>query len=155
MKQGVVFVLASAMLLTAVTAAHIVAPLPEGAPLRSSAKAATASDPAPQAMKPVVETSGVRPPMEARQAPVPLHMRERPPVIVPQTAEGAAVAMPAPAAATDVEGGSFAKSAIEADGYRSVKNLVAGSDGTWRARALRGQVEVVLTVDREGRVSTE
>lgn len=155
MKQGVVFVLASAVLLAGVTTAHIVAPLPDGAPLRSSAKAATTSDAAPQALKPVVETSGVRPLVEARQAPVPLQMRERPPVNLPQTVESAAVATPALAAATDAEGGSFARSAIEADGYRAVKNIVPGADGTWRARALRGKVEVVLTVDREGRVSTE
>ena len=155
MKQGVVFVLASALLLTAVTAAHIVTPLPDGAPLRSSAKAATASEAAPQAMKPVAETSVIRPLRESSPAPVPLHMRERPPVNLPQTVESAAVATPALAAAADAEGGSFARSAIEADGYRSVKNIVPGADGSWRARALRGKVEVVLTVDREGRVSTE
>jgi hypothetical protein len=54
-----------------------------------------------------------------------------------------------------IEGGGFAKSAIEADGYKSVKNIVAGPDGTWRARAMRGNTEVALTVDRTGRVSYE
>jgi hypothetical protein len=60
-----------------------------------------------------------------------------------------------PSSAGDVEGGGFAKSAIEADGYQSVKNVVTGPDGTWRARAMRGNTEVVLRVDRDGRVSAD
>ena len=155
MKQGVVFVLASAVLLAAVAAAHVMAPMPEGGPLQASAKAATPVDPAPAAARPVADMRVSRPLIDARQAPVPLQMRERPPVVLPAGLEPASVTTASMAPSPDVEGGSFARSAIEADGYKSVKNIVAGPDGTWRARALRGRTEVTLTVDQEGRVSAD
>ncbi|MFN4018776.1 MAG: hypothetical protein ACK4JB_25815 [Reyranella sp.] len=152
MKQGVVFVVASAALVAAVVGAHVVAPLPDGAPFQGSAKAATASDTASAGPTPGVETSA-RPLVEVRQAPVPLLIRERPPAVLTTSAESAAAALPSPA--DDLEGASFARSAIEADGYKSVRNVVTGPDGTWRARAMRGNTEVVLRVDREGRVSAD
>ena len=155
MKQGVVFVLASSVLLAAVAAAHFVAPLPDAAPFQSSAKAATASDPSFSSPKPVGDVPVSKHLMEARQAPVPLQMRERPTAVLSQKIETAAAAMPITAAPSDVERGNFARSAIEADGYRSVKNIVAGPGGTWQARALRGKTEVVLRVDQEGRVSAD
>ena len=80
-------------------------------------------------------------------------MRERPPVSLPPAVETAPVATRA--TTPDAEGGSFAKGAIEADGYKFVKTIAPGPDGTWRARALRGKTEVVVTVDREGRVSAD
>lgn len=155
MKQGVVFVLASSVLLAAVAVAHVMAPLPDGGPLQASAKAATVPAPAVAASRPVAETAVSRPLIDVRQAPVPLQVRERPPIVLPPAVETASATMPPASPTADAEGGSFARSAIEADGYRSVKNIVAGPDGTWRARALRGRTEVVLMVDREGRVSTE
>lgn len=155
MKQGVFFVLASSVLLAAVAAAHFVAPLPDAAPFQSSAKAATASDPSFSSPKPVGDVPVSKHLMEARQAPVPLQMRERPPAVLTQTVEIAAAAMPAAAAPSNVEGGTFARSAIEADGYKAVTNIVAGPGGTWQARALRGKTEVVLRVDQEGRVSAD
>jgi len=147
MKQGHVFVLASSVLLAAVASAHVFAPLPDGTPFRSPVKAATASGSSASSSRPVVE---------ARQAPVPLQTRERPPVALPPTVDTAsAVPPPRTAAASDGEGGNFARGAIEADGYRFVKSIAPGPDGTWRARALRGKTEVVLTVDRDGRVSAD
>jgi hypothetical protein len=46
-----------------------------------------------------------------------------------------------------------AKAAIEADGYKGVRALSRGSDGVWRASALRGQIEVLLSVSPTGSVS--
>jgi len=46
-----------------------------------------------------------------------------------------------------------AKAAIEADGYKVVRALTRGSDGVWKASALRGQFEVQLSVGPTGRVS--
>ena len=46
-----------------------------------------------------------------------------------------------------------AKAAIEADGYKYVRALARGSDGVWKATALRGQAEVQLSVGLTGRVS--
>jgi hypothetical protein len=48
-----------------------------------------------------------------------------------------------------------AKAAIEACGYSEVSMLASGTDGTWRAKAYRGAVEVRLTVDGVGRVSAD
>ncbi len=155
MKQGVVFVLASSVLLAAVAAAHFVAPLPDAAPFQSSAKAAAVSDSASSVPNPAGDRPVSKLLMETRHAPVPLLMRERPPVVMSQTVEAAAAAMPAAADPSVAEGGNFARSAIEADGYRAVKNVVAGPGGTWQARALRGKTEVVLRVDREGHVSVD
>ena len=49
----------------------------------------------------------------------------------------------------------WAKAIIEADGYRNVRSLVRMSDGRWRGLAMRGAVEVTISVDGEGNVSTE
>jgi hypothetical protein len=46
-----------------------------------------------------------------------------------------------------------AKAAIEADGYKGVRALARGSDGVWKASALRGQTEVLLSVGPTGSVS--
>jgi hypothetical protein len=46
-----------------------------------------------------------------------------------------------------------AKAVIEADGYKDVHALSRASDGTWTARALRGETEVSLSVDLAGNVS--
>ena len=155
MKQGVVVVLASSVLLAAVAAAHVLAPLPDAALFQSSAKTATASESAVSVPNPVGDTPVSKHLMEARQAPVPLQMRERPTAVLSQKIETAAAAMPTAAAPSNVEGGTFARSAIEADGYKAVTNIVAGPGGTWQARALRGKTEVVLRVDQEGRVSAD
>ncbi len=155
MKQGVVFVVASSVLLAAVATAHVMAPLPDGAPLQASAKAATVTQTASAAPRPVAEMTGSRPLIEVRHAPVPLQMRERPPVVLPQGLEQASLTTPPTVSPEDGEGRSFARTAIEADGYKTVKSMVAGPDGTWRARALRGRTEVTVTVDRDGRVSAD
>lgn len=149
MKQRLAFMVVSAVLLAGVAGAHMLAPLPEDTPFASSAKAATASV-TPSSAAPVSRLL-----VEVRQAPVPLQMRERPPVVLPPAVETASAALPSQAMAVQVEGGGFAKSAIEADGYKAVKNVTAGPDGTWRAHALRGKTEVVLRVDRDGRVSAD
>jgi len=46
-----------------------------------------------------------------------------------------------------------AKAAIEADGYTGVRALARGSDGVWKASALRGETEVLLSVGPTGSVS--
>lgn len=48
-----------------------------------------------------------------------------------------------------------AKSAIEADGYKRVRIVDKGANGTWRAKAYRGATEVEVVVDSAGRVRTE
>jgi hypothetical protein len=48
---------------------------------------------------------------------------------------------------------AVAKAAIEADGYKDVRALTRGPDGVWKASALRGQTEVLLSVGPTGSVS--
>lgn len=152
MNQGIVFALATTVLAVALAGAHVVAPLPDGMQ-RGTATAATgaqtlqASSGQTPSAKPVLG--------ETRQAPVPLLMRERLPVAAP-VVETASAGMPASQApAVNAEKNGFARGAIEADGYKFVGTIAPGPDGTWRARALRGKTEVLLTVDREGRVSSD
>ena len=48
-----------------------------------------------------------------------------------------------------------AKKAIERDGYKDVRGLAKGSDGLWHGQAMRGNIQVQVTVDRSGRVSAQ
>jgi hypothetical protein len=49
----------------------------------------------------------------------------------------------------------IAQKRIEADGYKNVQGLAQGSDGLWHGRAMRGNAEVQVTVDRQGNVSQQ
>ena len=60
-------------------------------------------------------------------------------------------AMAIPASGNDSE----AKRAIEFDGYKNVRGLEKGPDGTWRGRAMRGRTEIAIRVDASGNVSAE
>ncbi len=115
-----------------------VAPVPSRLPAASGALAAMPATPT----------------LEIRQAPVPILMKVRPPVDLPGF-DADAVGPGASAEAGDVSGESAAKAAIEADGYKGVKVLRKAENGLWHATALRGATLVPLTVDAEGRVSTE
>ena len=68
-----------------------------------------------------------------------------------------AASTPSPSAAETTRPGTVseaaAKAAIEADGYKGVRALARGSDGVWKASALRGETEVQLSVGLTGRVS--
>jgi hypothetical protein len=48
-----------------------------------------------------------------------------------------------------------ARRAIEFDGYKNVRGLVKGPDGSWRGRAMRGRTEIAVRVDASGNVSAE
>lgn len=60
-----------------------------------------------------------------------------------------------PEAAIDDKSQQAARAAIEADGYKSVQILSQGSNGVWKASALRGKTRVVINVDQAGNVFTE
>ena len=62
---------------------------------------------------------------------------------------------PETAVASPAIDSAAAKAAIEACGYSEVSALAPGVDGTWRARAYRGAMEVQLTLDGACRVSTD
>lgn len=108
--------------------------------------------------------------VEARQAPVPLQVKPRATAKLPtidalisaQSADAkdqdkdAEQAAAEPAVVTD-DGFSEAKAkaAIEADGYKGVTMVRKGDNGTWRAKAMRGKTEVMLTVDASGAVAAD
>ena len=91
--------------------------------------------------------------LEARRPPIPLMRNVR---ALPRTAAAPDVAMAdADVPAPDNRDIGTAKAAIEADGYKRVSVIGKQGNGTWRAKAYRGQTEVLLTVDGAGRVSLE
>ena len=91
--------------------------------------------------------------LEARRPPIPLMRKFQAPVTIVTAPE---VAMAdADVKTPDNSGVGTAKAAIEADGYKRVSVIGRQGNGTWRAKAYRGQTEVQLTVDETGRVSLE
>ena len=48
-----------------------------------------------------------------------------------------------------------AKAMIEADGYKNARSLVQGPDGSWRGLAMRGTVEIAISLDAKVRVLAE
>ena len=60
-----------------------------------------------------------------------------------------------PEAAPDEKSQQTARAAIEADGYKGVQMLSQGSNGVWKASALRGKTRIVVSVDQAGNVFTE
>jgi hypothetical protein len=92
------------------------------------------------------------PPLEARQAPVPLVRNVRPP---PEAPPFAAPAVNIQQPAQDELDMQAAKAAVEADGYKRVTVLGKAGNGAWRATGFRGATEVLLTVDGSGRVSMD
>lgn len=60
-----------------------------------------------------------------------------------------------PDAAPDEKAQQAARAAIEADGYKAVQILSQGSNGVWKASALRGKTRIVVSVDQSGNVFTE
>lgn len=90
---------------------------------------------------------------DATRPPVPVLFSHRRPFVpadeaVSTLSPSAAVTTP-PASMT----ATAVKAAIEADGYKGVRALSLGSDGVWKASALRGQIEVLLSVGPTGSVS--
>lgn len=93
------------------------------------------------------------PSLDATRPPVPVLFSHRRPFV---PANEAASTLSPSAADTAPPGDmseTAAKAAIEADGYKNVRALARGSDGVWKATALRGQAEVQLSVELTGRVS--
>ena len=137
-----------------VASAHMIVPgREEIGGLPASALQARAT---PGAVLPKVSAPPVRRAVlasEATRSPVPLLLSKRSPVD-PATA---AAWEADPPAANAVPPGKMteaaAKAAIEADGYKSVRALSQGPDGGWKASALRGAVEVLVSVGSTGNVS--
>jgi hypothetical protein len=131
-----------------VAGAHVFMPLPE----RSGALARSTEQSRPPLM--VLPTQASALPaqgatsLEAGRPPVPVLLAHRR-AFVPANEAASTAAGTAPPGVSE----AVAKAAIEADGYKGVRVLARGSDGVWKASALRGQTEVQLSVGLTGRVS--
>jgi hypothetical protein len=90
---------------------------------------------------------------DATRPPVPFFVLRRPPFV--PASEAVSTLSPSGAVTEALAGlsATAAKAAIEGDGYKGIRALARGSDGVWRASALRGQIEVQLSVSPTGSVS--
>jgi nucleotide-binding universal stress UspA family protein len=139
--------LLSLIVLAALAWAFVNPPVAEPLP-RSLASRATTSDPV-TAPRSTIDSNL----LEVHRPPIPLMRTVR---ALPRTAATPDVAMAdADVQAPDNRDIGTAKAAIEADGYKRVSVIGKQGNGTWRAKAYRGQTEVQLTVDGAGRVSLE
>ena len=118
------------------------------------------------AVPPVASARSGSTSMEAARPPVPLRVNHKPPLSDrPVVSSGQASADTNGKPSTDTpeavdarpeqRSHQAAKAAIEADGYKSVQILSQGSNGIWKASALRGKTRVVVNVDQAGNVFTE
>ena len=134
-----------------VASAHVFMPLPE----RTGALARSTEQSQPMALPTKVSALPARsaPSLDATRPPVPVVSAHRR-AFVPANE---AASTPSPSAAATAPPGTMseaaAKAAIEADGYKGVRALARGSDGVWKASALRGQTEVLLSIGPTGSVS--
>jgi hypothetical protein len=147
MKRGV-FVFAVTMTVAGVASALGFAPVAQ-APRPAQVASRPPSEPI------VSLAAAPKSTLEARQAPVPLVLKTRTSVALPDFDSAAPASAPAAEAKANEGDGGAAKAAVEADGYKNVKVLRKGANGLWYAEALRGKTKVLLTVDSQGNVAAE
>lgn len=124
------------------------------APLTEPKAETARSQPSPAVVSIPVRKASV----EVRQAPVPLQWGYKHETVAVAAGEAPTIADLASKVVTDQAadaGESGAKSAIEADGYKGVRGLVRGPDGSWRGKAMRGRMEVAIRVNPDGSVSAD
>ena len=151
-------ILAVVAITTGVASAHVFGPSRPLPRIDTKAQPETEAQPefrAQPAISPspiTISPGGRAAALETRRQPVPIHLATRRST-APQSV------YPDAALPKDTVLGkmteSAAKAAIEGDGYKGVRILQRAADGGWRARALRGTIEVSLSVDLRGSVSAD
>jgi hypothetical protein len=109
-----------------------------------------ASDPAP-ILAPRTRFSSATPPVPLRTGRHATYWVEEPQQPTAPTTEGAVTEPTDKRLTSD----ATAKAMVEADGYKNVRALVQAPDGVWRGLAMRGAVEIAISVDANGRVLAE
>jgi hypothetical protein len=96
-------------------------------------------------------------PISAARPPVPLLLNPRPMREAAESQPAEATPDSAVTGQTDqkVPSDAGAKAMIEADGYKNARAVAKAPDGSWRGFAMRGAVEVAVSVDDHGNVSTQ
>lgn len=129
------------------------------APAASTSQASTTPTPAPTAaIRPVSSTRSASASVEAARPPVPLRVNHKPPLPDKSAVSDSKASTDTPGNADPPAGQKTqhaARAAIEADGYKGVQILSQGSDGVWKASALRGKTRIVVNVDQAGNVFAE
>jgi hypothetical protein len=114
----------------------------------AKAQAAAVMPPAP-APVPTARTATItRPPVPLLLSPRPAITKAESETTLPETAAS-------DTSQANPQSDSFAKAAIEQDGYKGVRGITKGPNGSWRATAMRGTTEVILRVDANGNVSAQ
>jgi hypothetical protein len=169
MKRNVV-VLGASVLAAGVASAFALASFSQPSRVAPQLAAAEPEPKSPPA--PVSFAASAKPTLEVRHAPVPLLLKPRPAIERPTVEASQATAaatkpvdtstevpksVDTPVADTPVDagGGTVAKAAVEADGYKAVKVLRKGDNGLWYAEGLRGSTKVQLIVDAQGTVTSQ
>ena len=136
-----------------VAAAHALMPVPErnGALVRSTEQSRPTRIVLPTHAS-ALPARGA-PSVDATRPPVPVVSSPRRSFVPANEAASTPSPSPAGTAPSGNMTAAAAKAAIEADGYKGVRVLARGSDGVWKASALRGQTEVQLSVGLTGGVS--
>lgn len=94
------------------------------------------------------------PSLETSRPPVPILLARRPGDGAIASASGDSVPRDDAAALTNgILSEGIARAAILRDGYKGIHSLRPRSDGSWKARALRGSVDIEVTVDPAGNVT--
>jgi hypothetical protein len=146
-----------------VASAHVLMPVPaqNGAASRSNGPSLHFPAAAPPTAVPSIAVPSKASTPTARSAldlgttrsPVPLLLGQRRPFVPAAGPSWDSSSQDSEAATAGKMTETAAKAAIEADGYKAVRALSRGTDGVWKARALRGETEVQLSVSSAGDVS--
>jgi len=116
----------------------------------ASEAANSASAPAPT-LSPRMRFSSAKPPVPLRTSRHVPYRVEEPQWPTATTTEGVVTEQTDKKVTSD----ATAKAMIEADGYKNVRSLVRAPDGAWRGLAMRGAVEIAISVDANGGVLAE
>ncbi len=145
----------NAIAMVALIGAAFLAPGPRAAPVAPAAPAAakTMSESASSVTRASAPVSAASIELRTQQLPVPVvrNIPARPTTAAPDERPLSEAAAPS---RNSLERDA-ARAAIEADGYKRVRIVDRGANGTWRAKAYRGTTEVEVVVDGAGRVLTE
>jgi hypothetical protein len=138
-----------------VASAHVFVPLPA----RTAALARSTEQSRPPLMALPTHESALparsAPSLDATRPPVPVLFAHRRSFVPANEAASTLSPSVADTARPGNMSEAAAKAAIEADGYKGVRALARVSDGVWKASALRGQTEVLLSVGPTGSVSAK
>lgn len=148
-------VLALVATVAGAASAHVFVPVPDriGAPAKARGELQPMLQAVPKPTALPVRSASSAP--EATRPPVPILLSHRRPAVAATGIATDTYPLARDAAPPGDMVEMTARELIEADGYKGVRLLSRGPTGVWKARALRGKVEVLVSVDSAGSVSAD